>query len=123
MFAKLQIILVMSPGPSPSSHLTWCWELAELQEPGVQGHCHLPAAVAPLVEGLLPASLTVQGGLQSGHRSLVSHMEHTGVLQGGALCSSQAAPHQGLRGPSRLVPLTLMLGPLCSGDGFFSSFT
>lgn len=69
------------------------------------------------------ASLTVQGGLQSGHRSLVSHMEHTGVLQGGALCSSQAAPHQGLRGPSRLVPLTLTLGPLCSGDGFFSSFT
>lgn len=80
-FAKLQIILVESPGPRLSSNLTWCREPAELRGQGCRGPATCPQLCDP--SGRALASSPDRPGCAAEWAQAVpaSHVGQAGALQ------------------------------------------
>lgn len=106
MFAKLQIILVMSPGRSPSSRLTSAGSWLSSGSPVCRGTAIFQRLWPPWGKGSsqLPWPSRVGCRVGTGPWPLAWN---TQVLCKEELCAAPGCSHQGLRVPSQLVPLTL----------------
>lgn len=79
--AKLQIILVESPGPRLSSNLTWCREPAELQGQGCRGPAICPRLCGPSGRALASSPDRPGCAAEWAQAVPVSHVGQAGALQ------------------------------------------